>query len=84
MTQLSLLVKSCQGHRYNQTDPPPPLLLRDRENLLNITLNNPEVEGRVLARLRFSRAVAYGLVVLWASSGPGRAMCNCLGEHCHV
>lgn len=45
MTQLSLLVKSCQGHRYNQTDPPPPALLRDGEDLLNIAPNNAGVEG---------------------------------------
>lgn len=63
-----------------QSDPPPPSLLRDGENLLNMTLNNPEVEGRVLARLCCSsRVVAYRLVVLWDSSGPDRAMCNCLG-----
>lgn len=52
MTQLSLVVKSCQGHRYNQTDPPPRSLLRDGENLLKIARNSPEVEGRALGGVR--------------------------------
>lgn len=68
MTQLSLLVKSCQGHRYNQTDPPPPpALLRDGEKLLNSTLNHPAAEERVFAGLCLSCGGSRAIWWLWGS-----------------
>lgn len=77
MTQLSLLVKSCQGHRYNQTDPPSPSLLKDGENGLNIALNNPGVEGRVLTALLLQGG-CMGSPCFEGCQGPGRAFCKCL------
>lgn len=50
-------VSACEelpGSQIQSDRSSPPSLRRDGENLLNITLNNPEVEGRVLARLCFS------------------------------